>query len=68
MKRVSCGFSYLCCVGFPVFAALILAIGPSWAGVGAPTPLIGLTGPYGLLAAGAAWGGYLLYKRLKNRG
>jgi hypothetical protein len=32
--------------------------------VGAPLPLIG--GPYGILAAGAAYGGFLLFKRLKN--
>lgn len=67
MKSLSSAFSRACGVGFPALAALIISVGPSWAGVGVPTPLIGLTGPYGLLAAGAAYGGYLLFKRLKNR-
>jgi hypothetical protein len=30
--------------------------------------MIGVTGPVGLLAAGAAYGGYLLFKRLNRRG
>jgi hypothetical protein len=68
VKSLSVGFSRACGVGFPVLAALIMSVGPSWAGMGVPTPLIGLTGPYGLLAAGAAYGGYLLFKWLKNRG
>ena len=69
VKSLSIGFSRACGVGFPVLAALITGVGPSWAGmVGGPAPLIGVTGPYGLLAAGVAYGGYLLFKRLKNRG
>jgi hypothetical protein len=67
VKSLSVGFSHACGVGFPVLAALIMSVGPSWAGFPVPTPLIGVTGPYGLLAAGAAYGGYLLFKRLKNR-
>jgi hypothetical protein len=34
----------------------------------APGPLIGITGPYGILSAGVGYGGYLLFKRLKSRG
>jgi hypothetical protein len=67
MKSLSVGLSRACGVGFPVLAALIISVGPGWAGCAVPTPLIGVTGPYGLLAAGAAYGGYLLFKQLKNR-
>ena len=66
MKSVSRGFSYACCVGLSGFAALILSMTPSWAGFPVPAPMIGVTGPVGLLAAGAAYGGYLLFKRLKR--
>ena len=48
-------------------SALLLGAGPCWAGMPLPAPLIGVTGPFGLLAAGAAFGGYLLYKRFRNR-
>ena len=67
MKSLSVGFSGACGVGFPVLAALLMSVGPSWAGIPGPAPLIGVTGPFGLLAAGAAYGGYLLFKRFKNR-
>ena len=68
MKQVSGGFSRGCCVGLSGLSVLLASVGPSWAGMVAPAPLIGVTGPFGLLAAGAAYGGYLLFKRLKNRG
>jgi hypothetical protein len=49
-------------------AVLSMSAGPCWAGnVGIPSPLIGATGPYGLMAAAVAYGGYLLFKRIKNR-
>ena len=67
MKSLSVGFSRACGVGFPVLATLIISAGPSLAGTPGPAPLVGATGPFGLLAAGAAYGGYLLFKRLKNR-
>ena len=35
---------------------------------GAPAPLIGVTGPYGLAAAAIGYGGFLIYKKLKRRG
>jgi hypothetical protein len=66
MKRVI-GFAYACGVGFSVLAVLAISAGTSWAGTPTPAPLIGATGPFGLLAAGAAYGGYLLYKRLQRR-
>jgi hypothetical protein len=65
MKPESCGFLRACCLGV---VALIASAGPTWAGVPVPAPLLGVTGPFGLLAAGAAYGGYLLYKRYQNRG
>ncbi len=37
------------------------------AGLGVPAPLVGVTGPFGLLAIGAAYGGYLVYRRYQNR-
>ena len=62
------GFKRACGIvaaGFAVLlsgAPLSLAI----AGTTAPGPLIGFTGPYGILAAGIGYGGYLLFKRFKN--
>jgi hypothetical protein len=69
MVRVSNRASRAFCVGLSGLSALILSVGPSWAGVPAvPAPLVGVTGPVGLLAAGAAYGGYLLFKHFQNRG
>jgi hypothetical protein len=49
-------------------SALIVSAGASWAGViPVPAPLVGATGPLGLLAAGIAYGGYLFFKRFRNR-
>jgi hypothetical protein len=55
--------------GFGVggISILILTVGPSLAGMPIPAPLIGVTGPVGLVVAGAAYGGYLLFKRFSNR-
>ncbi len=49
-------------------SVLLLGAGPSLAGIGAPAPLVGVTGPVGILAAGVAYGGYLLFRRYRNRG
>lgn len=68
MKRINGGFFRTCCVGFSALSVLVLAAGPSWAGAPVPAPLVGVTGPVGLLAAGAAYGGYLLFKRFRNHG
>ena len=68
MKRVI-GFPRANGVGFSVLAVLVMSAAPSWAGIcGSPAPLIGITGPYGLLAAGTFYGGYLLYKRFRHPG
>ena len=58
-------------LGLSLSGAVLLftSAGPTWAGsVGVPAPLLGATGPFGLLAAGAGFGGYLLYKRYWKRG
>jgi hypothetical protein len=68
MKSLSVGFSRACYVGLSGLAVLILSVGPGWAGFPVPAPLIGVTGPYGLLAAGVGYGGYLLFKRINHRG
>jgi len=57
-----------CWVGSAATGALLVTATASFAGVAvAPAPLIGLTGPYGIAAAAAAYGGFLVYKKLKNR-
>ena len=48
-------------------SGLLFSAVPCWAGFPVPAPLIGVTGPVGLLAAGAAYGGYLLFKRFRDR-
>ena len=69
MLKIGGRISRACYVGLSGVSALILSVGPSWAGVPAvPAPLVGVTGPVGLLAAGAAYGGYLLFKHFQNRG
>jgi hypothetical protein len=52
------------------FAALLmLSVGPALAGgLPAPAPLVGVTGPVGIVAAGVAYGGYWLFQRYRNRG
>jgi len=60
-------FLRLAGAGVSAVSLLILTIGPSWAGLPVPAPLIGVTGPVGLVVAGTAYGGYLLFKRLRNR-
>lgn len=65
--KMSGGVSRAFCVGLSVVSVLIVSLGPSWAGVPVPAPLVGVTGPAGLLAAGAAYGGYLLFKHFRNR-
>ena len=48
-------------------SVLLLGAGPSLAGIGAPAPLVGVTGPVGIVAAGVAYGGYWLFRRYRNR-
>lgn len=68
MKQTSTRSLRACCVGLSGLSALMVSVGPSWAGCAVPAPLVGVTGPVGLLAAGAAYGGYLLLKLYQNRG
>ena len=52
----------------PVVSGAVLAtVVPAYAGNPIPVPLAGLAGPYGLLAAGAVYGGYRLVRYLRNR-
>jgi hypothetical protein len=48
-------------------AVLLLGAGTAWAGIGGPAPLVGVTGPVGIVAAGLAYGGYFLFRRYRNR-
>jgi hypothetical protein len=62
------GLKRACCVGAAGLGMVLLSVTPSLAIVcTVPAPVIGVTGPYGILAAGIGYGGYLLYKRMKNR-
>ncbi len=48
-------------------AALLAGSVTALAGMPIPAPLAGLAGPYGLLAAGAVYGGYRLVRYLRQR-
>lgn len=59
----------LSCTGAAALVVLTITTAPSWAiACAAPAPVFGITGPYGLVIAGAVYGGYLLYKRYHDRG
>jgi hypothetical protein len=60
-------FSRFAGVGITGLSILILTVEPSLAGIPVPAPLIGVTGPVGLVVAGTAYGGYVLFKRFSNR-
>ena len=54
--------------GSAAIGILLLTATASFAcAVPTPTPLIGVTGPYGIAAAAVAYGGFLIYRKLKNR-
>jgi hypothetical protein len=57
----------LVAAGLLGFAAFLAGVSSAMAGVGVPAPLIGVTGPFGLVAIGAAYGGYLIYRRFQIR-
>lgn len=58
----------LSCIGAAVLGMLTFSAEPSWAIVcSAPAPVLGVTGPYGILVAGVVYGGYLLFRRFQNR-
>jgi hypothetical protein len=68
MNQVNRRFAHVCCVGSSGLAVLVVSVTPGWAGLPVPAPVVGVTGPIGLAAAVVAYGGYLLFKRLKHRG
>jgi hypothetical protein len=47
-------------------SVLVASAGSSWAGTPIPAPLVGVTGPAGIVAAVVACGGYLLYRRFRD--
>lgn len=49
------------------FSAPVLMIAPAFAGQVIPAPLVGALGPVGILAAGAAYGGYRVVKYMRSR-
>jgi hypothetical protein len=49
-----------------LLTAVFGGVGPALAG-GVPAPLVGVTGPVGIVAAGVGCVGYLLYKRYSDR-
>ena len=50
-----------------LISALFLGAGTAWAGCLVPAPLVGVSGPYGIVAAVVGCGGYLLFRRLRDR-
>ena len=49
-------------------SALFMTAGPALAApVPAPAPLVGVTGPIGIVAAAIGYGSYLLVKRYRSR-
>jgi hypothetical protein len=67
MKSINAVVSFAGCAGALGLAVFVGSGAPAWAGVGVPAPLAGVTGPIGLLAAGVAYGGYLLYRRYRRQ-
>ena len=67
MKSVNAVVSFAGCAGALGLAVLVGSDAPAWAGIVGPAPLVGVTGPVGLLAAGVAYGGYLLYRRYRRQ-
>jgi hypothetical protein len=52
--------------GGALISALLVSAGPAWAGGGFPAPLVGVTGPFGIVVAAIACGGYFVFKRYRN--
>jgi hypothetical protein len=52
--------------GSGLAGVLLLGAGTAWAGCLVPAPLVGVSGPYGIVAAGVACGGYLLFRRYRD--
>jgi hypothetical protein len=66
MKSVIAVVSFAGCAVALGSAVLVASMAPAWAGV-VPAPIAGVAGPVGLVAAGVAYGGYLLYKRYRRQ-
>lgn len=62
------GNSSIVTMGAGLASVVLLGVVPSGAGFPVPAPLVGVSGPVGIVAAGVAYGGYLLFKRYRNRG
>ena len=54
-------------VALAALVALTATLMPALAGMVVPAPLAGVLGPYGLVAAGVAYGGYRVVKYLRSR-
>jgi hypothetical protein len=67
MKSLNAMVSFAGRAGAFGLTVLAGSVAPAWAGVGVPAPLAGVTGPVGLLVAGVAYGGYLLYRRYRRQ-
>jgi hypothetical protein len=69
MTLLNSGLRRACGLGSAAIGMLLISATSSFAIVcAAPAPLIGVTGPYGIAAAAVAYGGFLVYRKLKNRG
>ncbi len=69
MKFLNHDLKHSCGLGCATLVVLMAGVSPSSAlACAAPAPMIGVTGPYGIAAAAIAYGGYLVYKKLKKRG
>jgi hypothetical protein len=62
------GSSRILALGGVLISALLLSAAPGWAGMPIPAPLVGVTGPYGIVAAVLGYGGYLLVRQFRDRG
>lgn len=54
--------------GFSLASVFLLGVETGWAGMPVPAPIVGLTGPAGIVIAGVAYGGYWLVRRYRSRG
>ena len=59
--------SRIAAVAAGLASVILLGAEPSWAGMPVPAPLAGVTGPFGIVAAGLAYGGYFLFRRYRDR-
>jgi hypothetical protein len=60
--------SRIAVAGFSLASVFLLGVEPGWAGMPVPAPIVGLTGPAGIVIVGVAYGGYWLVRRYRSRG